>query len=191
MYKRFVGDYPPDELEIYEVQVEEAYENFPYVIISVIRDYEENLMEEEYAKAFKRYIDFFEISVQYCSSLILSLVKSGGIEFNETMQEVAAKIVSKPLSTGDWINDIFLVLVKEAGYLIPEEPLIESLNTVLLEPKGNILQGWSSRKEEQFKGIAYFRNNYLGHDTSLADEIYSDALKLIEERLFKMRENIR
>jgi len=188
MFKRFLGDYPPDELEIFEVQVEEAYEEFPYIIISIIKDYEENLMEEEYAKAFKRYIDFFEITVQYCSSLILSLVKSSSMEFNETMQGVATKIVSKPLSTGDWINDIFLVLVKEAGFLIPDEPLIESLNTVLFEPKGNILQGWSSRKEEQYKGIAFFRNNYLGHDTSLADEIYSDALKLIEPRLFKMLE---
>jgi len=188
MFKRFLGDYPADELEMYEIQVEQAYEDFPYVIISVVRDYEENIMEREYAKAFKRYVDFFEISVQYCSSLILSLVKYKGIEFNETLQAVATKIVEKPLSTGDWINSIFIVLTKEAGMLIPDEPLIERLNTVLFEPKGNILQGWSSRKEEQYKGIAWFRNTYLGHDTSLADDIYAEGLKLIEHRMFKLLE---
>ncbi len=188
MIKRFLADYPPDEQEIYEIQIEESYESFPYVIISVIRDYEENLMEEEFAKAFKRFIDFFEISVQYCSSLILSLVKYRKIAFSETLQEVATKIVSKPLSTGDWINDIFIALVKEAGVLIPDEPIIANLNNILFEPKGNILQGWSSRKEEGYKSIAYFRNTYLGHDTSLADEIYADGLKLIENRLFRMLE---
>ena len=188
MFKRFLSDYPPDDLEMYEIQLEEAYETLPYSVISVLRDYEENIIEEDYAKAFKRFIDFFEISVQYGTSLILSLIKFRKVPFNETLQQVATKIVSKPLSTGDWINDIFIVLVKEAFQLIPEEPLIASLHAMLSEPKGNIFLGWSPRQGEEFKSITYFRNTYLGHDTSLADEIFADALKLIEPRMFRLLE---
>jgi hypothetical protein len=188
MFNRFIAEYPPEELEMHEILLEDAYETYPYSIISILQDYEENIVEEQFAKAFKRYIDFFEISVQYCSSLILSLIKHRNIEFNDTLQDVATKIVSKPLSTGDWINDIFIVLVKEAHLLIPGEAIVESLYEMITEPKGNIMQGWSSRKGEEYKSIAYFRNTYLGHDTSLADEIYAEGLKLVESRMFSMLE---
>lgn len=188
MYDRFIAEYPPEDLEMYEVQLEDAYETYPYSIISILQDYEENIAEEEYSKAFKRYIDFFEISIQYCSSLLLSLIKHQKLEFNETLQNVATKIVSKPLSTGDWINDIFIVLVNEAHNIIPNEAVVDSLYQMLHEPKGNILQGWGSRKGEEFKSIAYFRNAFLGHDTSLAEEIFADGLKLIESRIFRMLE---
>lgn len=185
---RFLSNYLPEDLEMYEYQLDKASNTYPYSIISVLRDYQMNIFQEDYSKAFKRYIDFYEISVQYCSSLIFSIIKFRKIEFTEKLQQVATSIVSKPLSTGDWINGIFMVLVKESYLLLPDEPVIASLNQLLTEPKGNILQGWSSRKGEEFKSIAYFRNTYLGHDTSLTDTIFADALKKIEPRMFRMLE---
>jgi hypothetical protein len=188
MFDKFIAKYPPDDLEIFEIQLNKAYKTFPYCIASILRDYQINIVQEEYSKAFKRYIDFYEISAQYCSSLIFSLIKYRKVPFTEKLQQVATSIVEKPLSTGGWINGVFIVLIKEAQTLIPEEPLIASLFAMVTEPKGNILQGWSSKQAEEYKGIAYFRNTYLGHDTSLDEQIYADGLKLIEPRMFRMLE---
>jgi hypothetical protein len=148
--------------------------------------YEEFLVEKNYLRAFRRYIDFFEISIQYCSSVILSILKHQNIQFDETLQQVSAKIVEKELSTGDWINSIFLVLLKKSNELLPEDKFIASLYDTLYDPKGNILLGWSSRKDEEYKSLPYFRNSYLGHDSSLSEAIYKEVLTKIEPRIFVM-----
>lgn len=186
MSEKLIAQYSPDDLEMFEIQLNQVYKSFPHSIASILYDYQQNVIQKEYSKAFKRYIDFYEISAQYCSSLIFSFIKNRKIPFNEKLQQVATNIVEKPLSTGDWINAIFIVLIKEAYTLIPEEPLILSLYDLITEPKGNILQGWSSKQAEEFKGIAYFRNTYLGHDTSLSEKLYGEGLKLIEPRMFRM-----
>ncbi len=104
------------------------------------------------------------------------------------LQDVSTKIISKPLAIGDWINDIFVVLLKHAHTLIPDEDLIAALHENIFEKKGNFLQGWSGKKEEEFKGISFFRNEYLGHDSSLDDSIFKELLGRIEPRIFKMLE---
>lgn len=188
MFKRFIRDYPREELGRYEDLLEDAYRDYPFSMISILENYEELLREQNYFKAFIRCVNFVEISVQYCSSLMLSLLKYRQVPFDDTVREVASKIVSKPLSMGDWINDIFMVLLKRSVELIPDEPLIRSLHDVLMEPKGNILQGWSSRQGEEFQSIGYFRNKYIGHGLLLAEEKYLSILEKIEPRIFTMVE---
>jgi hypothetical protein len=186
MIDNFLHPYNPDDQEIFDYQLRKAYQGFPYSIISVLSGYEEFLNEKNYMRAFRRYIDFFEISVQYCSSLMLSILKHENITFDETLQQVSVKIVEKELSTGDWINSIFLVLLKKSMEMLPDDKFINSLHDSLDEPKGNILLGWSSKKDEEYKSLPYFRNTYLGHDTSLSENIYKDILTRIEPRIFVM-----
>lgn len=186
MPEHFLHAYSPDDQELYDYQLRKAYQEFPYSIISVLGSYEEYLGQENYLRAFRRYLDFFEISVQYCSSVLLGLLKHEKIKFDETLQQVSAKIVEKELSTGDWINSIFLVLLKKANEKLPDDRFITMLHDTLMEPKGNILLGWSSRKDEEFKSLPYFRNTYFGHDSSLSESIYKDVLTRIEPRIFVM-----
>ena len=186
MSDRFKFPYPGDELDMIEDLADEVYDNFPYTIAYTLDEYEQYLEQENYFRAFRRYIDFFEISVQYSTSLILSILKYRRIPFDDVLQDVSTKIISKPLAIGDWINEIFIVLLKHAHTLIPDEDFVASLYENIFENKGNFLQGWSGKKEEEFKGISFFRNEYLGHDSSLDDSIFEDLLKRIEPRIFKM-----
>jgi len=188
MFKRFVADYPNDELAKNEDLLEDAYRDYPYSMISVLETYEEFVSQKNYFKAFIRSMNFIEIALQYGSSVMLSLMKERNIAYDETLQNVAAKIVSKPLSMGDWINDIFIVLLKKSIELIPDEPIIKSLEEVLLEPKGNVLQGWSSRKGEEYQAISYFRNKYVGHGMLLSEEKYQALLETLEPRVFRILE---
>jgi hypothetical protein len=188
MYKRFVADYPREELAKYEDLLEDAYRDYPYSMIYILESYEEFIQGKNYFKAFVRGINFIEISLQYCSSVMLSLLKENGIAFDESLQNLTTKIVSKPLSMGDWVNDIFIVLLKKSIELIPDEPFVQSLDRVLLERKGNVLQGWSGRKGEEFQSISYFRNKYVGHSMLLEEEKYNELLKILEPRILKMVE---
>ncbi len=186
MPDNFLHPYNADDQELYDYQLRKAYQDYPYSIISVLKSYEEYLLEQNYLRAFRRYLDFFEISIQYCSGIILSLLKHRKIRFDETLQQVSAKIVEKELSTGDWINSIFFVLLRKANELIPDDRLVASLHDALSDSKGNILLGWSSRKDEEYKSLPYFRNTYYGHDSSLSESIYKEVLTRIEPRIFVM-----
>lgn len=186
MPDHFLHPYSADDLELFDYQIRKAYQEYPYSIISVLQSYQEYLAEENYLRAFRRYLDFFEISVQYCSSLLLGLLKHEKVAFDETLQQVSAKIVEKELSTGDWVNSIFLVLLKKAVEKLPDDRLVNNLFDTLSDNRGNILLGWSSKKEEEFKSLPYFRNTYYGHDSSLSEKIYKDVLSRIEPRIFVM-----
>lgn len=188
MKERFLHTYPPEDIDLIEDLADDVYEQYPYAIAYTLDQYEKYLDDGNYFRAFRRYIDFFELAVQYNTGLILSILKHSNIPFDDTLQQVATKIVSKPLAIGDWINDIFIVLLKRAYEVAPNDELIKTLHEVIFEPKGNFLQGWSSRQDEEFKGISFFRNEYLGHDSSLDDSIYREILEKIEPRIFKMAE---
>jgi hypothetical protein len=186
MIDQFLHPYSPDDQEMFDYQLRKSYKTYPYSIISVLAGYEHYLDEKDYLRALRRYFDFFEISVQYCSSVIISVLKHNNVEFDETLQQVSMKIVEKELSVGDWINSIFLVLLKKSKDLIPDDPLIMALLDSLSDSKGNILLGWSSKKEEEYKSLPYFRNTYYGHESLLSEAIYKDILVRIEPRLFTM-----
>lgn len=188
MRKRFVVDYPKEELVRIAKLLQGAYRDYPYSMISVVKTYEEFIRDGHYYKAFVRSMNFIEIALQYGSSIMLSLLNKKGVAFDDSLKKVAETIVSKPLSMGDWVNSIFVVLLKKCIELIPDEEFIGSLNEILLEPKGNILQGWSSRKGEEFQSIGYFRNKYVGHGMLLSEEKYEALLQILEPRIFKMLE---
>jgi len=158
MLDRFLSPYSEDDHDLFESLLHKAYKNYPYTIISVLGSYEEYIQEKNYFRDFRCYLDFFEISVQYLSSMILNILKQKNIQFDEQLQEVSAKIFEKELSTGDWINSIFIVLLKKANILIPDDKLLASLSDLLFDSKGNIFLGWSNRKGEEYKSLPYFRN---------------------------------
>ncbi len=186
MNDRFLHPYEGDELDLVEDLADQVYDSFPFAIAYTLDEYEQYLEQANYFRAFRRYVDFFEISVQYATSLILSILKQKRVPFDETLETVSTRIISKPLATGDWINDIFIVLLKHVHKILPDDEFVACLYEGIFEKKGNFLQGWSGKKEEEFKGISFFRNEYLGHDSSLDDSIFQQLLEKIEPRIFSM-----
>ncbi|GET34548.1 hypothetical protein PbJCM13498_34110 [Prolixibacter bellariivorans] len=185
MNDRFLYAYNDEELDQIEDNLDVVYSDFPFSIAYPINQYEIFLEEEDYFYAFSRFFDVFEISVQYTSSLLITLLQKNQVPVDDQLRKIISSIVEKPLSFGDWVSDIFLVLLKKGNEFLPENELIRSLSEAMFNRKGNILTGWPGRKGEEFKSIVYFRNSYFGHDTTLSKNIYRELLEKIEPRMFQ------
>jgi hypothetical protein len=103
MSDRFKFPYPGDELDMIEDLADEVYDNFPYTIAYTLDEYEQYLEQENYFRAFRRYIDFFEISVQYSTSLILSILKHRKVPFDDVFAGCFHKDYFQ--ATGHWRLD--------------------------------------------------------------------------------------
>lgn len=131
-----------------------------------------------YSKAMNYALDFFEVSAQYLSIILLGLVRDA----QETPHPQAVFVVNKidtkrPLSFGDWTNDILPKVVLAAKDVLPEEPLTQALLKVATS-KRNL---WLGSKKE--KSLVQIRNEYKGHGTTLAESIYEEVVGQIEERV--------
>ncbi|MBQ2171376.1 MAG: NACHT domain-containing protein, partial [Paludibacteraceae bacterium] len=124
-------------------------------------------------------LDFFEISAQYLSIVMVGMVRSAA---TETMPAGAVAVINKidtkrPLSFGDWANDILPKAVAAARECLPDEPLTVAM-TAVAGPKRNL---WLGSKRE--KSLVQIRNEYKGHGTTLAESIYEEVVGMIEERV--------
>ena len=138
----------------------------------------------QWSKAANYLLDFFEAGVQYVSVVLLGLLrdevlKSGYVP-GDNVTKVVAKIDGKrPLSMGDWCNDILPPLVREIAAVLPEHPLSRTLPEVVGK-KRNIFLG--SKAE---KSIVQVRNEYKGHSTTLSESIYAEVVDMLLPRAEK------
>ena len=104
------------------------YRNFPFTLAHPLEQYEAQKAAGIYSKAMNYALDFFEISTQYLSMLLLGLIREhyDPQTPNDHVNFVVGKIDAKrPLSFGDWANDILPRTAHAARELIPDEPLTE------------------------------------------------------------------
>ena len=138
-----------------------------------------------YSKAMNYALDFVEISAQYLSIVLLALVRAAQQTPHPQTIFVVNKIDSKrPLSFGDWTNDILPKVVLAAKDVIPEEPITQALLTIATA-KRNL---WLGSKKE--KSLVQIRNEYKGHGTTLAESIYQEVVEQIEARVEELAETI-
>ncbi|MGN1226105.1 MAG: hypothetical protein ACI4TL_02585, partial [Candidatus Cryptobacteroides sp.] len=135
----------------------------------------------QWSKAANYLLDFFEAGVQYVSIVLLAMLRDevlkSGCACGENVQKVVGKIDAKrPLSMGDWCNDILPPLVKEMAEVFPEHSLSQSLSKVLGK-KRNIFLG-----SKQEKSIVQIRNEYKGHSTTLSESIYAELVDMLLPR---------
>lgn len=185
---RFLNNYPVERFEEICELLDTAYAELPFSIVNPIDQYEQYLEEGDYLRAFKRAIDFFEIAIQYTSALLISKLNHRQVVFDDELKSVIKVIVDKPLSFGDWVNSIFLVLVKKGQELMPEDELCNVLFDGLYRNKGSQMLLGSGGKDEASAGIVYFRNHYFGHDTISSNNTYKEALIHVEARIWKVLE---
>lgn len=158
----------------------------PHTLAHPLEQFEACRKDADWFKSANYMLDFFEASSQYVSIVLLGMFRdailSGACECGGDTARAVAKIDGKrPLSFGDWCNDILPVLLKDAVNLFPEHPLVLSLSNVISK-KRNVFLG--SKNE---KSIVQVRNEYKGHSTTLSESIYADVVAMLLPRLEEWR----
>ena len=177
----FLQTYTPEETEGHLHTVEQAVERLPFTLAYPVAQARLKMERGEYAGMMNHILDFFEIATQYTSCVLFKLLEkhSNNPDVSKILVGVVNKIDSKrPLSFGDWINDIFTPLCIAAGKHLPELPLVASLVEHVCNRKRNILLGG-----KHDASIVQIRNEYRGHSTTLSDDIYRGVSFTLEPRL--------
>ena len=180
----FFQDYPQIIYNQYAQLLSQHITNLPYTLSYPIYQAVKKIEKEQYGAAMNHVLDFFEISVQYSSIILFSLLKrtQSNATSNKSLTSFINKIDTKrPLSFGDWVNDLFIPLQQAASANISEHPFVKSLNSHVCSKRNNILLG--GKKEAS---IVQIRNEYKGHSTVLSEEIYKGVLYSLESRVMKM-----
>lgn len=152
----------------------------PFTLAYPVSQASQSIKEQRYGAAMNHLLDFLEISTQYVSLLMLVMLKQQGA--HTALQAVVSKIDTKrPLSFGDWLNDLFTPLLLSAGELLPAHPLASSLNRCLMQKRRNLLLGGKNEA-----GVVQIRNEYRGHSTTLSEAIYRDVCYTLEPHILRL-----
>ncbi|MDR1583900.1 MAG: hypothetical protein LBS55_11715 [Prevotellaceae bacterium] len=181
----YLREYSEQEKAELQTLIHSSTDKLPFTLAMPLTKLSHWVYKGDYGRAMNYALDFFEITVQYISCLLLRLMQekeAGQPVKHEALIRVINKIDAKrPLSFGDWINDIFIPLLKGADKVMPDNPLVISLNKNMTYNGGHLLLG--GKKEPS---IVQIRNEYKGHSTTLSDDIYKGVIYTIEPRIFQM-----
>ena len=160
-------------------------DKLPVSLAHPLEQYYTQLANGVYSKAMNYALDFFEITAQYVSIVLLGMVR----QVEKTPHPQAIFVINKidtkrPLSFGDWTNDILPKAVLAAKDELPEEPLTKAILTIATA-KRNL---WLGGKKE--KSLVQIRNEYKGHGTTLAESIYEEVVEQIKDRVEELAQVI-
>ena len=125
----FLQEYDAEHLSAVGQLVERSIERLPYTLAVPVANAFAAIASGRYQRAMNLVLDFFEISVQYSSVVMLRLLHK--LSTPSSMQ-LAASIVKKidtkrPLSFGDWVNDFFSPMMALLEKEMPEHPLVAAM----------------------------------------------------------------
>lgn len=153
----------------------------PYSLAHPLEQFQTHRQAGSWSKAANYMLDFLEVSSQYVSIVLLGKIRDhvlAGASPDEACVKVVSKIDAKrPLSFGDWCNDILPVVMQSASATLPDDPVVKGISAVI-NRKRNIFLG---SKGEQ--SMVQVRNEYKGHSTTLSEAIYKDIVESLLPRL--------
>ena len=184
---RFLNIYSEDEVIAYSNLLDQSIANLPYTLSFPIEKAMSSIDQQQYGKAMNHILDFFEISTPFVSFVFLRLLQEKSVH-NQQVQMALEAFVNKidqkrPLSLGDWINDLLNPLLLAAINSIPENQLTQSFQNSIIEKRKNILLG-----DKRTPSIVQIRNEYRGHSTTLSENLYRDVVAQMESRFLKLLE---
>ena len=180
-----LNDYNVQDAECYEAVIANAVDHLPFTLSYPIRQQQQAVKDRRYGQAMNHLLDFFEISTPFCSFLFLRLLQ-GEMDTKPTIRPVLETFVNRidqkrPLSFGDWQNDLLTPLMAAAQKSLEDHPLTKSFSAHIYVKRKNILLGSKSEPS-----IVQIRNEYRGHSTTLSEEIYAEVVRLLEPRMLHM-----
>lgn len=178
--------YDDGQRQLAEAIFQKASSCYPYTLAHSVDGIVRELSAGSYSKAMNYTLDFFETASQYISLLLFALLRkhcAGKDIQDEALVRTIRKIDGKrPLSFGDWCNDILAPLAVAAAKALPDNPMVKSL-TKVLRPRHNIFLGGKKNPS-----IVQIRNEYRGHSTTMSEEIYRGVVYTLEPRLVELLE---
>lgn len=178
----YLRELTAEEQQRTDLLVDKSIEALPYTLAAPIKRMFDHTAANEYGKAMNYALDFVEMSTQYIS--VVLLVRLIEIERSlpaeqRRVERVILKIDNKrPLSLGDWINDILTPLLIAAKERMGEDELVKSLTTHLLRKQTCVLLG-----DKREPSVVQIRNEYRGHSTTLSENIYRGVIYTLEPKI--------
>lgn len=179
----YIKEYSAAETEQLDMLVDRAISSLPYTLSAPISHIYSEIEREDYFKAMSHMLVFFEISVQYLSIVLLQMTRvSSTSEARSTAEGFVRKIDEKrPLSFGDWTNELLTPLMSIAEKENSSSMLVQALCRSIFVKHVNLLTG--SKKE---KNIVRIRNEFRAHAAVFSNEIYKEVLISLEARFLAM-----
>lgn len=180
----FLREYTKEDKTNHGNLIERSINELPFTLAYPISQLYKQLDKDNYGKAMNYALDFFEISVQYTSIILFVTLQKNKNDLDKaTLLRITNKIDTKrPLSFGDWMSDIFTILINLASSRqLDDNGLSQSLKSHLIPKRANILLGHKGEPS-----IVRIRNEYKGHSTTLSENIYRDVIYTMEPLLLKM-----
>ena len=159
--------------------------NLPFTLRHPLEQAHGAYITGKYGKAMNHMLDFFEVSACYCSYVFLRLLQKEA-QTQPAIMPVLEQFVNRidikrPLSFGDWLNDLLTPLLAASVKHIPDNALSESFAANIYVRRKNILLGSKS-----MPSIVQIRNEYRGHSTTLSENIYHGVTDQLLPRLCSM-----
>ena len=111
--------------------VGKSIDALPYTLAAPVKRLFDHVAANEFGKAMNYALDFVEISVQYMSMVLLvrliEIEKDLPFEQRRTVRIVNKIDTKRPLSLGDWVNDIFVPMLMAAKERMEDDGLVKSL----------------------------------------------------------------
>ncbi|MCD8236862.1 MAG: hypothetical protein LUD00_09465 [Prevotellaceae bacterium] len=168
----------------------EDISKLPYTLSHPLEQAYTAYTNEKYGKAMNHILDFFEISIPFCSYIFLRMLQQvapGQPAVMPVLEQFVNKIDTKrPLSFGDWLNDLFTPLLAASVKFMPQDSLAMSFAANIYVKRRNVLLG-----SKTMPSIVQIRNEYRGHSTALSEEIYHDVDDRLLPRLCSMIEALK
>ena len=170
--------------------VDEAVERLPFTLSHPIHQEQAALAEGHYKRAMEHLLDFFIISSSYVSFVFLRLLETQMEESSlarQTLENFVQKLdMKRPLSFGDWINDLMTPLLRTAQTVLPDHPLTQSFGNHIYVKGKNVLLGTS-----KIPSVVKIRNDFAGHSTVLSEHIYRQVVEQLEPRMIALLQALR
>jgi len=168
-----------------DILVGNSIDSLPYTLAAPVKRLFDHVAANEYGKAMNYALDFVEMSVQYLSMLLLvrliEIEKDLPSEQRRTVRIVNKIDGKRPLSLGDWVNDILTPLVLISKERMPEDALVQSLLAHLMRKQTCVLLG-----DKREPSVVQIRNEYRGHSTTLSENIYRGVIYTLEPRIITL-----
>lgn len=161
----------------------------PDTLARPLNEARRNIEDGHWFLAMNNLLDYFETGASYTSIVLLALFRKNVNSKDSISREVIRVIKrideKRPLSLGDWVNDILAPLAVEAAKRFPENAFAQSIEAVAGRNNNNVFL-----PQQGESGVVQIRNRYKGHGTLLSDTLYEEVVKQLTPRALKLAQTL-
>ncbi len=178
-------NYAPEIAAAHHKIIDRAIHKLPFSLAYPVDALYKGIGKEDYDKAMIIALDFIEVTIQWLSMfLLVKLINHESLSSkssNNLLKAIKKIDTKRPLSMGDWINEIFIPLAMTAKTELHEDELSKSLVSNLFKGSACTLLG-----DKHEPSIVKIRNEYKGHSTTLSQDLYRSVVYTIEPHIISL-----